>query len=154
MIVESLMSAPKSVLFVCLGNICRSPACEGVCRHLYGNKLSIDSCGTCSFHVGQSPDSRSTKACRNHGVDISHHIARQFTNSDWSKFDVIAALDNFVFNDLNAIKPPNCKAKLAIFDHPNGVDDPYYGDQSGFEDMYNQIERVMPNFLRQNHLID
>ena len=143
----------KSVLFVCLGNICRSPACEGVCRKMFGDKVRVDSCGTAGYHVGQHPDTRSTKACRNHGVDISTHVARQINKSDYQKFDVIAALDDSVFSDVKSMKPSNCKASIVLFDPPNGVDDPYYGGSEGFNSMYNQIERVMPEFLRQNNLI-
>ena len=87
------------VLFVCLGNICRSPACEGICRSIVGDRVCVDSAGTCSFHVGQSPDSRSQRACKDNGIDISHQRARQVTKADWTKFDVIAALDDSVHHD-------------------------------------------------------
>ena len=93
------MSLNKSVLFVCLGNICRSPAAEGICRHVAKN-LTVDSCGTGPWHVGQSPDSRSQKSCKKHGVDISRHVGRTIKKQDWSNFDVIAALDDSIYSEL------------------------------------------------------
>ncbi|OHT15756.1 low molecular weight phosphotyrosine protein phosphatase [Tritrichomonas foetus] len=144
----------KSVLFVCLGNICRSPACEGVARKMYGNNVKFDSAGTGNYHVGESPDYRSISACKKHGVDISSHRARQVNTSDWKNFDLLVALDNSVFNNLKRRRPSDARAAVALFDEQNGgVDDPWYGDASGFDVMYEQIERVMPDFLKQHNII-
>lgn len=143
--------ASKSVLFVCLGNICRSPAAEGICRHVAKN-LTVDSCGTGPWHVGQRPDSRSQQSCRNNGVDISGHVAKQIKSSDFQKFDVIAALDQSIFEELKQIKPAKCKSKIVLFNAPHGIDDPYYGGQDGFDKMYKIIYNAMPKFLKDNGL--
>lgn len=144
----------KSVLFVCLGNICRSPACEGIARHMFNGKANFDSAGTSSWNVGSEPDERSTAVCRRHGIDISNHVGRQVNNSDWSNFDLIVALDKSVLSNLSRRKPTNSKAKLALFDEKNGgVIDPWYGSVSGFDDMYDQIEKAMPEFLKEHGII-
>lgn len=143
----------KSVLFVCLGNICRSPAAEGVCRK-FAKNIHVDSCGTGPWHVGQSPDTRSQKSCKKNGVDISGHRARTIKKDDWSKFTVIAALDDSIYSELNYMKPKDAKAKLVLFNAPNGVDDPYYGGQDGFDSMYKLIEKTMPQFLKENGLVE
>ncbi|KAH0785289.1 low molecular weight phosphotyrosine protein phosphatase [Histomonas meleagridis] len=147
------MSMQKSVLFVCLGNICRSPACEGICRSIVNGSIKVDSAGTCSFHVGQSPDSRSENVCKKNGVDISHQRARQIKNSDWDTFDVIAALDQSVYQTLEYQKPKNAKASLVLFNPPEGIDDPYYGGDNGFQIMFDNIKAAMPGFLKDNGLI-
>ena len=146
------MTQKKSVLFVCLGNICRSPACEGICRSLVGDSLIIDSAATSSFHVGQSPDSRSQKVCRENGVDISKQRARQIERSDFQKFDVIAALDPSILADIKSMQPPNSKAKVVLFNPPNGVDDPYY-TTNGFPTMFANISKEMKPFLTEHGLI-
>ena len=146
------MSSGKSVLFVCLGNICRSPACEGICRKNF--QITVDSAGTCGFHSGQSPDTRSQKVCKENGVNIGTHRARQVTRNDWTKFTVLAALDQSVYDTLKGQRPSNATAKLALFNAPKGIDDPYYGGQDGFNRMYKEIEAAMPEFLRSNGLID
>lgn len=145
----------KSVLFVCLGNICRSPACEGICRKLYGDKLIIDSAGTCREHLGQSPDSRSIRVCDKNGIDIRQQRARQISSGDWTKFDVIAALDSSVLSDLNYDKPSNATAKLVMFNHPKGVADPYYcsNAEDGFGRMFETISKAMPDFVKEHGLI-
>mgnify|MGYP001071492985 CR=1 FL=1 len=144
-----MTSEVPSVLFVCLGNICRSPACEGIARKVAGDRINVDSCGTASYHTGESPDSRSQKACRGIGVDISKHRARQIRSSDWTSFDLIVALDDSVLQDLQFDRPQNAKAKLVLFNAPHGVDDPYYGGQNGFETMAHLIEEKMGPFLEE-----
>lgn len=144
----------KSVLFVCLGNICRSPACEGIARHMFNGKANFDSAGTSNWNVGSEPDDRSIAVCKRHGINISNHRGKQIKTSDWSNFDLIVALDQSVYNTLANRKPENSKAKLALFDEKNGgVEDPWYGGVSGFDDMYNQIEKHMPEFLKQHDII-
>jgi len=147
------MADNKSVLFVCLGNICRSPAAEGICRKI-APSLMCDSAGTGPWHVGEAPDDRSQKVCRKHSIDISSHQGRQVTKQDWKKFSVIAALDPQIFNSLQSSKPSEAKASLVLFNDPSGIDDPYYGSQSGFDSMYDKIESIMPVFLRENKLIE
>ncbi|KAK8845884.1 Low molecular weight phosphotyrosine protein phosphatase [Tritrichomonas musculus] len=143
----------KSVLFVCLGNICRSPACEGIARNMFNGKATFKSAGT-DAEVGSAPDYRSIAVCKRHGISISRHHARQFDDSDWYKFDLIVALDQDVFSTLDNWKPSDPKAKLVLFDEKNGgVDDPWYGNEAGFDTMYNQIEKAMPDFLKEHNIV-
>jgi protein-tyrosine phosphatase len=143
----------KSILFVCLGNICRSPACEGICRNVSRGSLRVDSAGTCGFHIGESPDRRSQRVCKDNGVDIGKQRARQISPADWTTFTVIAALDASVFDDLQAQRPENATAKLVLFNAPDGIDDPYYGGVDGFRAMFQTISATMHPFLRQHGLI-
>jgi protein-tyrosine phosphatase len=143
----------KSILFVCLGNICRSPACEGICRNLTRGSLQVDSAGTGGFHIGESPDRRSQRVCKENGVDISGQRARQICRGDWTKFTVIAALDQSVLDDLEAERPENATAKLVLFNAPNGIDDPYYGGVDGFKGMFQTISSTMHPFLREHGLV-
>lgn len=150
-------SAPRSVLIVCLGNICRSPTAEEILRQktaVAGMSMIIDSAGTGDWNVGNSPDPRSQKHAKRHGYNISKLVARQVTADDFYKFDLILAMDQQNLKDLQAIKeqlPPTDDkamklAKLALFseEDPNyggeDVPDPYYGDSDGFETVIEQIE--------------
>lgn len=144
----------KSVLFVCLGNICRSPTCEGICRLISNGDVDAQSASTSSWHRNECPDERSQEICQKHGIDISNHRARAIRNDDWEYFDVIAALDQKVLETLSEMRPPNSTAKLLLFNSPDGVGDPYYGGRSGFQKMFQQIYNAMGNFLLDNNLID
>lgn len=146
------MSRKKAVLFVCLGNICRSPACEGICKNLVGDSLIVDSAATSTYHIGQSPDLRSQNVCKQNGIDISKQRARQIKKSDFDSFDIIAALDQSILDDIRAIQPPHSHAKVVLFNPPNGVDDPYY-TQDGFPSMFASISKEMKPFLTQYGLI-
>lgn len=141
----------KSILFVCLGNICRSPACEGYVRKHYGSMLDVDSAGLEDCNVGQHPDPRSIKECSKHGINIETHIGRKIKKNDWNKFDLIVALDQSVLSTLQQKKPRVCKAKLVLF--MKGVPDPWYGENSAFQKMYSQIEREMPIFMREQNIL-
>jgi protein-tyrosine phosphatase len=143
----------KSVLFVCLGNICRSPACEGICKSITKGSVQVESAGTYGYHIGESPDDRSQQACRENGVDISSHRGRKISQDDWTKFKVIAALDDSVLSDLKHCRPSNATAKLVLFNAPAGVDDPYYGNLEGFRKMYQLISKIMPSFLTEHGLL-
>lgn len=144
----------KSVLFVCLGNICRSPTCEGICRLISNGDVDAQSASTSSWHRNECPDERSQEICQKHGIDISSHRARAIRNDDWEYFDVIAALDQKVLDTLSGMRPQNSTAKLLLFNAPNGVSDPYYGGRSGFQKMFQQIYNAMGDFLLDNNLID
>ena len=151
MLTNSIM---KKVLFVCLGNICRSPACEGIARNMFHDKAYFDSAATSNYNTGSPPDSRSIRVCKQHGIDISKHRGKQISISDWNEFDLIVALDSSIYQTLSYKQPKNSKAKLVLFDEKNGgVEDPWYGDDSGFDDMYSQIVKVMPDFLRENNIV-
>jgi protein-tyrosine phosphatase len=132
------------VLFVCLGNICRSPTAEGVTRHLAALEnpplaLDIDSAGTGGYHVGAAPDHRAQDAALRRGIDISGLRARRITLEDCSKFDLILAMDRRNLSTLEAARPPQARAKLRLFLEfaPQSglveVPDPYYGSERDFE---------------------
>ena len=131
-----------SILFVCLGNICRSPLAEAAFRaeaERLGLDVRIDSAGTGDWHVGEAPDSRAIAAARRNGVDISHLRARQVTAEDFERFDHIVALDHNNLRDLRRLQPPGSKARLSLLlDHVEGragepVADPYYGRDAHFD---------------------
>jgi protein-tyrosine phosphatase len=130
------------VLFVCLGNICRSPLAEAAFRTAaarIGLDVQVDSAGTGGWHAGQPPDRRAIAAARRNGIDISHLRARQVTSGDFERFDHIVALDQENEADLEAIRPDGSRARLSLLlDHVPGrerqaVADPYYGGDSHFD---------------------
>ncbi|HEX3951732.1 MAG TPA: low molecular weight protein-tyrosine-phosphatase [Steroidobacteraceae bacterium] len=112
--------APHRVLFVCLGNICRSPTAEGVLRYLAAREapglvLEIDSAGTADYHIGAPPDPRSRRAALARGIDIGDLRARQVTAADFLRFDLILAMDRDNLRGLEAIRPGNARAGLKPF---------------------------------------
>jgi protein-tyrosine phosphatase len=137
---------------VCLGNICRSPLAEGIMQHLAEqNKLDwqLDSAGTGNWHVGEGPDSRSTHAARNHGIDISKQVCRQFRRSDFNEFDLILVMDKHNLADVLAMAPDEqaaAKVKLLLGDKE--VPDPYYDDNQ-FEPVFGLIEKGCKEIIKQ-----
>ncbi|AMO72085.1 low molecular weight protein-tyrosine-phosphatase [Sphingorhabdus sp. M41] len=138
----------QSVLFVCLGNICRSPLAEAALRQEcaeVGLNVVIDSAGTGDWHVQQPPDERALAVAARNGVDIAHLRARQVTASDFHDFDHIIALDNQNLRDLLALRPTRPRSKLSLlFDHVEGragedVADPYYGGEEGFDQTWAEV---------------
>jgi len=140
------------VLFVCTGNICRSPTAEGVLRHqakLAGleDRLKIDSAGTHGYHIGEPPDRRSIAAARRRGIDLSTLRARKVAAGDFADFDYVIALDRGHFDLLRADCPPAHLARLSLFlkhlgeKNLHDVPDPYYGNAKGFDDVLDLIER-------------
>jgi protein-tyrosine phosphatase len=132
------------VLFVCLGNICRSPTAEGVFRHLLakeapGLRVEVDSAGTAGYHAGDPPDLRSQRAAARRGIDLSGLRARQVTTADFAQFDLIIAMDRDNLAELQAMRPAHSRAQLRLFlDYApelglREVPDPYYGGVGGFE---------------------
>lgn len=133
---------PTSVLFVCLGNICRSPLAEAAFRaeaERLGLDVDVDSAGTGDWHIGHAPDRRAVAVAKKNQVDISHLRARQVTPRDFHTHDHIVALDAQNLADLRAMQPAGGKARLSLLlDHVEGragqpVADPYYGDDSHFD---------------------
>ena len=133
---------PSSVLFVCLGNICRSPLAEAALRaeaQRLGLDVEIDSAGTGDWHVGGPPDPRTVAVARRNGIDISHLRARQVCPEDFFRFENIVALDAQNLADLRALQPAGSTARLSLLlDHVDGrageaVADPYYGDDAAFD---------------------
>ncbi|MGZ8997263.1 MAG: low molecular weight protein-tyrosine-phosphatase [Allosphingosinicella sp.] len=130
------------VLFVCLGNICRSPLAEAALRadaERLGLDIEVDSAGTGNWHIGQPPDARARAAAKRHGVDIDGLRARQIMPDDFDRFDHIVALDLSNLRDLQALKPPTANSELSLLlDHVAGregeaVADPYYGEDDHFD---------------------
>lgn len=142
----------KSILFVCLGNICRSPIAEGVARKLIeeqGHSITVDSAGTGHWHVGEAPCQHSVTVARKHGVDISHLRARQVKKTDFSSFDLIVALDQSNYQDLKAMGCQNL-VKLGDYGYRGeDVPDPYFFKGfEGFENVYTMIEECVGELLK------
>ncbi|XP_028138184.1 low molecular weight phosphotyrosine protein phosphatase 1 [Diabrotica virgifera virgifera] len=150
----------QKVLFICLGNICRSPIAEAVFQHLVNEKgvakdWIVDSAAIGSWHIGKQPDSRARQTLKNHGVQYNGR-ARQIQKNDFNEFDYIFGMDEDNMSDLESRAPKGSKAKrllLGEFD-PQGeriIRDPYYDDGSeGFEKCYQQCLRACGAFLEQN----
>ena len=154
------------ILFICLGNICRSPSAEGVFRHLVSeaglsDHIDTDSAGTGPWHAGNPPDRRAQDAARARGFDISHLRARQVQSDDFHAFDFLVAMDKDNHQDLISMSPQDLHHKISLLlDHSGGprgkdVPDPYYGDLSGFHDMMDLIEtgaKGLLEHIRETHL--
>ncbi|EJM65322.1 low molecular weight protein-tyrosine-phosphatase [Pseudomonas sp. GM55] len=140
------------VLFVCLGNICRSPTAEGVLRHKLreaglADQVEVASAGTGDWHVGKAPDKRSQAAAKLRGYDLSAQRAQQVTRADFANYDLILAMDNSNLRHLKALQPAQGKAELDLFlrryQSPiDEVPDPYYDGEQGFEQVLDLIERA------------
>lgn len=144
------MAKPIRVLFVCLGNICRSPAAEGVMRALVAregcNEIEIDSAGTAGWHCGKLPDERMRQAARARGLDLNSR-ARQVMPDDLEKFDLVVAMDESNRRDLCSLDPEGRRtSKIRLLcdfcsQHDNReVPDPYYGGAEGFEQVLDLLE--------------
>jgi low molecular weight protein-tyrosine phosphatase len=152
------MPDQHTVLFVCLGNICRSPLAHGIFQHLVNqnnlaNKFHIDSCGTGTWHVGNPPDPRSIQTASLYGIDITNQRARQFDpKTDIERFTHIIPMDQSNYRDLLDLGTP--KSQLALmrsFDlslhKPQDVPDPYYGGDDGFDKVYHMLTRACQGLL-------
>ncbi|WP_374631386.1 low molecular weight protein-tyrosine-phosphatase [Pannonibacter indicus] len=137
-----------SVLFVCLGNICRSPLAEGAFRKVVedlgaGGRVLIDSAGTGGWHQGEAPDPRSIAVAARNGIDISAQRARQVVKADFSRFEHILAMDSSNLTNLRKLSPAEAPARLRLFLEAEGMDvpDPYYGGPAGFETVFRMVMR-------------
>ena len=146
-----------SVLFVCLGNICRSPLAEAAFRReaeRLGLELRIDSAGTGNWHVGRPPDPRAAAVAAKHGVDISGLRARQVSPADFYEFGHIIALDPQNLADLRAMQPIDGTAELSLLlDHVHGrhgepVADPYYGEAEHFDHAWRDVTQGATGLAR------
>lgn len=152
------MSAPRRVLMVCMGNICRSPTAEGVLRHKLRAagleaRVLVDSAGTHAYHEGEPPDHRAIQHARQRGYDLSPLRARRICEADFEKFDLILAMDWHNFGLLEEDCPPGHRAKLkrltefAVRHDSPVVPDPYYSGADGFERVLDLIEDACDGLL-------
>lgn len=138
------------VLFVCLGNICRSPTAEGVLRHQLAEAglaevIHVASAGTGDWHVGNPPDSRTRRAAQLRGYDLSAQRAQQVSVEDFTRYDLILAMDKSNLANLQAMRPGHASGELDLFLRRyegalDEVPDPYYGGEQGFEHVLDLIE--------------
>lgn len=147
----------QKILFVCLGNICRSPLAEGISLHLinkYKLNFKVDSAGTANYHIGEAPDKRTIKNAKKHGVDLSSLRARQFSVNDFDEFDAIFVMDKAnLGNVLNLAKNNLQKNKVRLLLTAFGdgrlqeVPDPYYGDEALFEEVFQLVYNACLNLF-------
>lgn len=148
------------VLFVCLGNICRSPSAEGVFRKLVKEQglhevIEIDSAGTHAYHVGSPPDSRAQEAARRRGIDMSGLVGRRVDAGDFYVFDYVLAMDESNEFHLRQMAPADEAHKIRLFlDYApqrdeREVPDPYYGGHTGFEHVLDLIEEASQGLLKE-----
>jgi protein-tyrosine phosphatase len=146
------------VLFVCMGNICRSPTAHGVFEQVVrdaglADRIQIESAGTHAYHVGESPDPRSSQAARRRGFDLGHIRAQKVSSADFEEYDYILAMDRDNYRNLEERCPPQHIQKIQLFlefaPHLNEVEvpDPYYGGVHGFERVLDMIEAASEGLL-------
>lgn len=148
------------ILFVCMGNICRSPTAEGVFRHLAALEapelvLHVESAGTHAYHIGEPPDPRAQRAAERRGVSLAGLRARRVTAEDFDRFDLILAMDRLNVELLEQQRPDDARSKIGLlleFAPQVGrveVPDPYYGGSNGFELVLDLVEEASRGLLKQ-----
>ena len=146
------------ILFVCLGNICRSPTAEGVFRHLVQqngceNWILTDSAGTHAYHIGEQPDRRAQQTSLTRGIDISDLRGRKAIPDDFNEFDYVLAMDDDNYQSLEQICPAGMNERLHLFldfsqeFSETQVPDPYYGGDQGFEHVFDLVESASKGLL-------
>jgi protein-tyrosine phosphatase len=141
-----------SVLFICTGNICRSPTAEAVLRSFClqaGVELRIESAGLGDWHVGSAPDERAQHHARRRGYDLSAQRARQVSSRDFEDFDLILAMDRGHLRALHRMAPTQLRAKVRLFVQDRDVPDPYYGSADDFERVLDMVEERCRALLRE-----
>ncbi|MDR2195034.1 MAG: low molecular weight phosphotyrosine protein phosphatase [Gallionellaceae bacterium] len=152
------MSEKTKILFVCMGNICRSPTAEAVFRHYVekaglSQSIEIDSAGTHDYHIGKAPDARAQRAAARRGYDMSPLRARQVEAADFKRFDYVLAMDDDNLAILQRLRPRDATAHLGLFldfakrHEEREVPDPYYGGEAGFERVLDLIEDASEGVL-------
>jgi len=137
----------KRVLFVCLGNICRSPTAEGVFRAMIenGEAIETDSAGTGAYHIGNPPDPRASAEAASRGIDLSDPRARQVEAADFDRFDLILAMDRSNLSFLEQMEPDTCRAEVRMMVRNADVPDPYY--EGGFGPVFDMLEEASRDLL-------
>ena len=146
------------VLFVCMGNICRSPTAHGVFRHLVqqsnlSHLIETDSAGTHAYHVGEAPDKRSSATAKQRGIDLSDLRARQVNLGDLYEYDYVLAMDHDNYHRLTQLSTPELRHKIQLFlsyaPHLNeqAVPDPYYGGAQGFDHVFDLVQAASEGLL-------
>lgn len=148
------------ILFVCLGNICRSPLAEAIFKHKVkaaglGQQVGVDSCGTSDYHIGEQPDSRTIRNALKNGITIEHR-GRQLTEDDLATFDLVLAMDKSNLRNINLLRNAaehqhKIKLMRAYDPEQNGdeVPDPYYGGERGFQEVFEILDRSTDMLLSQ-----
>jgi len=153
---------PCRVLFVCTGNICRSPTADGLLRHViaqrgWSGRVVSDSAGTHGYHVGHAPDPRTIDVAAKYGVALEALRARRVDITDFNDFDFVLAMDRGHLDSLLAQRPADCSARVQLFSDfyaqpdaglPDGIPDPYYGGPDGFEQFYRFIENGVSGLVK------
>jgi protein-tyrosine phosphatase len=155
-----------SILFICMGNICRSPTAEAVFRHIVeraglSEHIHIDSAGTHDYHIGAAPDGRTQQAALQRGYDMSALRGRQVEVGDFGHFDYVLAMDDANISILKRLRPRDAQSHLGLFlefaekHDDREVPDPYYGGAQGFEHVLDLVEDAASGLLKhikQEHL--
>jgi protein-tyrosine phosphatase len=147
------------ILFVCMGNICRSPTAEGVIRHALkeaglDQSVHIDSAGTHGYHIGEPPDPRAQQVAASRGYDISGLRGRKVGGIDFEHFDLVLAMDQDNLRNLKRVCPPQYHQKVRLLlsfsrKYPNlDVPDPYFGGSRGFEDVLDMVEDAAKGLIK------
>jgi protein-tyrosine phosphatase len=145
------------LLFVCLGNICRSPLAEGIMKHKIaeqGLDWEVDSAGTGGWHAGDLPDSRSIQVAQKHGVDLTYQRARKLRSIDYEPFDRIYVMDSINYQDVKRLANEDEYHKIELImnevePHRNiNVPDPYYGEGDGFEHVFQMLDRACDAIIK------
>jgi len=148
----------RRVLFVCMGNICRSPTAEAVFRDLLQREAAVltieaDSAGTHAYHIGSAPDARTVAAALRRGIDMSKLRARIVEAADFERFDLLLAMDEQNYQHLLRMAPPQRRDRVRLFlefapaQRRREVPDPYYGGATGFEDVLDLVEEAARGLL-------
>ena len=155
------------IVFVCLGNICRSPSAQGILEKLIAdagleNKITVDSCGTAAFNVGKNPDPRAIAACERSGYSIEKQIARQIHADDYANANYIISMDNINMMSVKAWAPDDYSGTLSLFMRYGGssehaqVPDPYYHEADKFDGTVKVLEKAaigLLKFVREKHAL-
>ena len=142
----------KRVICVCLGNICRSPLAEGILKakaQELNVPLEIASAGTAGYHIGSRADKRSEKVGKRHNVDISNHKAQKFKAEHFDEFEIILVMDQMNYSDVSSLaRSSEDLKKIKLYHIEEDVEDPYYGEEDGFEKMYHILESKADHWIR------